>query len=89
MLLILHVGYGWLAAALLLLGASNVWDAVPESAALHALTAGAIGTMTLAVMTRASLGHTGREIIADRAVVAIYCAVSLGAVLESPPSCAF
>ncbi|TIO04688.1 MAG: NnrS family protein [Mesorhizobium sp.] len=81
-LLILHVGYGWLAVALLFLGASNVSDAVPESAALHALTAGAIGTMTLAVMTRASLGHTGREIVADRTVVANYCAVSLGAVLR-------
>jgi uncharacterized protein involved in response to NO len=81
-LFVLHAGYGWLAAALLLLGASGLSDVVPESAALHALTAGAIGTMTLAVMTRASLGHTGRTIAADRAVIAIYCAVSLGAALR-------
>jgi len=33
---------------------------VPDSAALHALTVGAIGTMLLAVMSRAALGHTGR-----------------------------
>lgn len=81
-LLILHAGYAWLAVALLLLGASSLSDAVPESAALHALTAGAIGTMTLAVMTRASLGHTGRIIVADRTVVVIYCAVTLGAALR-------
>lgn len=78
-LAVLHVGYGWLAVAMMLLGVSRLTAAAPESAALHALTAGAIGTMTLAVMTRASLGHTGREIVADRAILAIYLAVTLGA----------
>ena len=67
---------------MLLLGGSGLSATVPESAALHALTAGAIGTMTLAVMTRASLGHTGREIVADRATIAIYGAVTLGAALR-------
>ncbi|OJU02449.1 MAG: short-chain dehydrogenase [Rhizobiales bacterium 65-79] len=81
-LFVLHAGYGWLAVAFLLLGVSRLTGAVPQSAALHALTAGAIGTMTLAVMTRASLGHTGREIVADRATVAIYLAVTAGAVLR-------
>ena len=38
--------------------------------------------MTLAVMTRASLGHTGREIAADRTVLAIYPAVTAGAALR-------
>ena len=81
-LLILHVGYLWLAVAMLLLGASTLGHAVPTSAAIHALTAGAIGTMTLAVMTRASLGHTGRQIVADRYIVVIYLAVTLGAALR-------
>lgn len=81
-LFILHVGYGWLAAALLLLGAAVLLRWVPASAALHALTAGAAGTMTLAVMTRASLGHTGRAIVADRWTVAIYAMVSAGALLR-------
>jgi uncharacterized protein involved in response to NO len=80
--LVLHAGYGWLAAALALLGCAAVSRWMTESAALHALTAGAIGTMTLAVMTRASLGHTGREIVADRFVVAAYAAVGAGAVLR-------
>ena len=81
-LAILHLGYGWLALALVMLGLSALTDAVLASAAVHALTAGAVGTMTLAVMTRASLGHTGREIVADRASVAIYVAVTLGAALR-------
>ena len=80
--LIMHVGYAWLGLALLLLGVSGLAELVPETAALHALTAGAIGTMTLAVMTRASLGHAGRTIVADRVVVAIYWAVTLGAALR-------
>ncbi|MGE0846150.1 MAG: NnrS family protein [Flavobacteriaceae bacterium] len=79
-LLVLHLGYGWLAAALFLLGASMLSPAFPAASAIHALTAGAIGTMTLAVMTRASLGHTGREIVADRYVVAMYALVTAGAV---------
>jgi uncharacterized protein involved in response to NO len=82
-LVILHLGYGWLAVALVLLGVSiGLPDLEFGGAALHALTAGAIGTMTLAVMTRASLGHTGRTIEADRWTIAIYAAVTLGALLR-------
>jgi uncharacterized protein involved in response to NO len=78
---ILHVGYFWLALAFLLLGASILLpDLVDRTSALHALTAGAIGTMTLAVMTRASRGHTGRPITAGPATIAIYALVTAGAV---------
>jgi uncharacterized protein involved in response to NO len=63
--LVLHLGYLWLAVALLLLGLSILPASVPASSAIHALTAGAVGTMTLAVMTRATLGHTGRTIASD------------------------
>ena len=82
-LLVLHAGYAWLGAALLLIGLSGILpDAVPQSSAAHALAAGAIGTMTLAVMTRATLGHTGREIRADGWTLAIYLAVTLGALIR-------
>jgi uncharacterized protein involved in response to NO len=81
-LFVLHIGYGWLAAALALLGASILVPAIPPGAALHALTAGAVGSMTLAVMTRASLGHTGREIVADRSIIAMYVMVTAGATLR-------
>lgn len=82
LLLILHVGYGWLAAGLLLLGLNELFDLLPTTAALHALTVGAIGTMTLAVMTRASLGHTGRPPIAGLGTQVIYALVTLAALLR-------
>jgi uncharacterized protein involved in response to NO len=81
--LVLHIGYLWLAVALLLLGLACLLPLLmPASAAIHALTAGAVGTMTLAVMTRATRGHTGRPIVADHATIAIYLLVTVGAVLR-------
>jgi uncharacterized protein involved in response to NO len=83
LVLILHLGYAWLSAALLLIGVASVAPQIVSSAAgLHALTAGAFGVMTLAVMTRATLGHTGRPLIADRSTQAIYLLVNLGAVIR-------
>lgn len=79
---VLHVAYAWLPAGLLLLGAAISWPIVPMSSALHALGAGAMAAMTLAVMTRATRGHTGRPLKADAATVAIYVLVNLGALLR-------
>lgn len=77
---ILHLGYLWLAAGLLLTGLSVVAPVlVPPSAGVHALTAGAIGVMTLAIMTRASRGHTGRPLAAGPVEVAIYALVNAAA----------
>ncbi|MEO1136055.1 MAG: NnrS family protein [Pseudomonadota bacterium] len=77
---ILHVGYLWLPISFFLMGSAALWPAlVPQSAALHALTAGSIGVMTLAVMTRATRGHTGRALSADRATFVIYALAILGA----------
>ena len=82
LLLILHVGYGWLALGLLLLGIDGLTEMLPATAALHALTVGAVGTMTLAVMTRASLGHTGRPLSAGPITQAIYALITIAAVLR-------
>jgi uncharacterized protein involved in response to NO len=60
LVLTLHLGYGWLALSLLLLGGAILGWGLPTTDAVHAFTTGAVGVMTLAVMTRASLGHTGR-----------------------------
>lgn len=80
---ILHLGYGWLAAGLLLLGASALAPGVvSRSAGIHALTAGAVGVMTLAVMTRATRGHTGRPLVAGGATLAIYLAINGAGVLR-------
>jgi len=80
LVLILHAGYAFVPLGFALLGLSILRpDIVLASAATHAWTAGAIGTMTLAVMTRASLGHTGRPLTATRPIQAIYAAVILAA----------
>ncbi len=80
LVLILHAGYLFVPAGLLLAGASALDPAiVPAAAALHAFGVGAIGTMTLAVMTRATLGHTGRDLKADLATRLIYVAIVLAA----------
>jgi len=79
LVLVLHLGYGWLALGLVLLGLSRFVPNLPPTAALHALTVGAVGTMTLAVMTRASLGHTGRPLTAGPGTTAIYALVTLAA----------
>jgi uncharacterized protein involved in response to NO len=78
---ILTVGYGWVALSLLALGGS-ILGMLPLANSVHVLTTGAVGTMTLAIMSRASLGHTGRPRHADLATVAIYALVNLGAILR-------
>lgn len=80
--LILHMGYGWLALALLILGGAALGFGLKPVDAVHALTTGAVGAMTMAVMTRASLGHTGRPKHADPLTVAIYTLVNLGALVR-------
>jgi uncharacterized protein involved in response to NO len=82
LVLILHVGYGWFALSLLALGSSILEIGLPNEDALHVFTSGAVGAMTLAVMTRASLGHTGRSRHASPLTVLIYTLVNLGAVLR-------
>ncbi len=79
---VLHLGYGWLVIGLALSAGAHLTAAVPESAAIHALTAGAFATMILAVMSRAALGHTGRQLVAGRAVTIAYHLVTCGALLR-------
>jgi uncharacterized protein involved in response to NO len=79
LVLVLHVGYAFVPLGFLLIGASAFTDAVPASAGIHAWTAGAIGLMTLAVMTRATLGHTGRALQAGAATQGIYALILLAA----------
>lgn len=76
---ILHVGFAWLGAAQVLLGATLLTPLVPRTAGIHALTAGAVGVMTLAVMTRATRGHTGRPLVAGGATTALYAIINAAA----------
>ena len=77
---VLHVGYAWAALAIVLIGLSGLWpEHVPRIAGLHAAGAGAVGVMTLAVMTRSSLGHTGRALTAGAGTLVIYGLVNVAA----------
>jgi len=78
LVLILHVGYAFVPLGFLL-GAAAAFGVVPPSAGIHAWMAGAAGIMTLAVMTRASLGHTGQPLIASLPTQAIYVATVVAA----------
>jgi uncharacterized protein involved in response to NO len=75
-LLVLHVGYAFVPLGALLLAASILWPQVmTASGALHGWTTGAMGLMTLAVMTRATLGHTGRDVVTAPSTIVIYVAI--------------
>ncbi len=80
----LHLGFLWVPVGLALLGLAALPTIdVAETAGLHALTAGAVGSMTLAVMTRASLGHSGRGLSADVPTTMIYLLVALAALTRT------
>ncbi len=76
---ILHASYAWIAVHLALRGLAAL-DWMPSSLATHALTVGAIGGLTLGMMTRTARGHTGRPLQAGRAEVAMYLLVQLAAI---------
>ena len=82
LVLVLHLGYVWIPIGLLLLGLSISGIDIPESAGVHALTAGGMTTMILAVMSRASLGHTARELKAAPMTVCAYVLVTVGALVR-------
>ena len=79
LLFILHLGYAWLVLGVALLGLAIFNIGVPAAAAIHALSAGAIAVMILAVMPRVTLGHTGRALTANRATVAIFVLINAAA----------
>lgn len=73
---VLHAGYAFLPLGALAIGAGILLPgAIGMAAAQHLWMGGAIGLMTLAVMTRATLGHTGQDLTAGPATVAIYAAL--------------
>ena len=81
MVWILHAAYLWI-VVYLVLRALAAWGYVAAPLAVHALTIGAIGGMTLGMMTRTARGHTGRPLVADRFEVASYVLVLLAALIR-------
>ena len=76
LLWVLHLGYGFVPLGALALGLSILRpDLMPPGTALHLWMAGAVGLMTLAVMSRATLGHTGQALSAGAGTSALYLLV--------------
>lgn len=83
LLLILHIGYLWVPLGFVFAAcALYTQDYFVYAAAVHAWTVGAIGTMTLAVMTRATRGHSGRALVAPPSTVFIYITIVLAAIFR-------
>lgn len=81
MLTVLYLGLLWLAAGLILDGLPAFTD-LPPRGALHTLTIGAIGVVTLGMMARVSVGHTGRPMQAARLTILAFALINLSAALR-------
>jgi len=78
---ILHAAYGWIVVYLVLRALATL-GFVAEPLAVHALTIGAIGGLTIGMMTRTARGHTGRPLTADGFEVTCYVLVQLAAAIR-------
>lgn len=82
LLWILHLGYAWIALGFALLALSAVGVSAAAGASLHAFTAGGIGVLTLGMMARVSLGHTGRLLEAAPLMTLAFVAINLAALIR-------
>ena len=81
LLWILYAGYGWIILGFILT-ALSAYAWVPPSLALHAFTLGGIGVLTLGMMARVSLGHTGRALRVSNAIAIAFILINLAALLR-------
>ena len=79
---ILHLGYFWIAAGFILIFLSEITDLLPRSVAIHAFTAGAMGTFIIGMMSRVSLGHTGRPLKLAKGMVVSYILITASGVVR-------
>lgn len=83
LVVILHVAYAFIPLGMLLAALAILYpETVAAAAAMHAFGVGAIGAMTLAVMVRATLGHTGRALRAGKAGCFVFAAILIAAVVR-------
>ena len=76
LVVVLHLGFGLAATGFLFAGAHVVWPScLPYDAGVHVWAIGGAGLMTLAMMTRATLGHSGRALVASTATKVAYASI--------------
>ena len=81
LLWVLYIGYAWIILGFALT-ALSAFELILPSLALHAFTMGGIGVMTLGMMARVSLGHTGRVLKASQAIAIAFALINLGALIR-------
>jgi uncharacterized protein involved in response to NO len=79
---ILHAAYAWIVVHLALRGLSAL-ELLAGSYATHVLTVGAIGGLTLGMMTRTARGHTGRPLRADGFELAAFLLIQVAVVVRA------
>ncbi|MGA9343176.1 MAG: NnrS family protein [Rhodanobacteraceae bacterium] len=83
MLWVLHVGYLWLAVGLAIRGLALIgWLQMSELESIHGLTVGALGTLSIGMMARVSLGHGGANIHANPGLVIAFVLPSIAAIVR-------
>jgi uncharacterized protein involved in response to NO len=82
LLWILHLGYAWIALGFALLALSAAGITATAVSSLHAFTAGGIGVLTLGMMARVSLGHTGRMLEPAPVMTRAFVAINLAALIR-------
>jgi uncharacterized protein involved in response to NO len=82
LLWILHLGFAWIGIGFILLGFAAIGLGT-ASTALHALAVGSMGALVVGMMTRTTLGHTGRKLVAGRAESAMYVLILAAALLRT------
>jgi len=80
LLFILHLGYFWIPVGFFLMAYASFSEMVPISHALHAFTVGAVGSLTLGVMSRAILGHSGLPLNNEKIITIMFLSVNLAAI---------
>ena len=79
----LHLAYGFLVLSLAALGLAHLGIGLGITSAMHLLSVGAIGGMTLAVMSRVALGHTGRALTVSKPIVVAYVLLAASALVRA------
>jgi uncharacterized protein involved in response to NO len=81
LLWILYAGYGWIILGFAF-AAFSAYSLIQPSLSLHAFTVGGIGSLTLGMMARVSLGHTGRMLVASRAIGIAFILINVAAFIR-------
>ncbi len=78
-----HFAIKFIAYGLIILGASYLIPEIPSSHMWHLLTVGGMGGLILAMISRVSLGHTGRPLLPPKAMTAAYFFITLAAIIRA------